>query len=208
MLLSLSPHPVTSPVIQNIRSLNNHQNQHKHGPSGKSQCPTIERRISVLARESDSSQGGSSVASTIQGRNSTPSSSLNNSRVADSTHWVTSTPSTTQRRSKLLQPPRQVQAVITHQHPAESQRQTQRVVLYPAPHLALLALPLLSAVLNTCLLPSLMQKPVRSLQIHCARKLPKGISNRGGGNCNRRRCLHLALWSPAVAASIDLVTPT
>jgi len=39
------------------------------------------------------------VASTIQGQNSTPSSSLNNSRVADITQRVTSTQFATQRRS-------------------------------------------------------------------------------------------------------------
>jgi len=48
------------------------------------------RRVSVPAGKSDSSQGGSSVASSIQGQNSTPSSSLNNSRVADITQRVAS----------------------------------------------------------------------------------------------------------------------
>jgi len=87
---SHSPHPVTSPVVRNLRS---GQNQQKHGPSGYSQLPPAKRRVSVPAGERDSAQGGSSVASTIQGQNSTPSSSLNNSRFADIT------PSPTQRRS-------------------------------------------------------------------------------------------------------------
>jgi len=52
-----------------------------------------ERCVSVPAGEWDSSQGGSSVASTIQCQNSTPSSSHNNSRIADITQ------STTQQRS-------------------------------------------------------------------------------------------------------------
>ena len=78
----------------------------------------------------------------------------------------------------------------------------------PAPHSALLSLPLLLAVLKTCLPSSLMQKPARSLQIHSERELPKRIRDRGSGNCNRRRCLHLDQWSPAAAASIDLVTQT
>ena len=95
-----------------------------------------------------------------------------------------------------------------HQHPAEPHRQTQCVALYPAPHPASLALALLSAVLKTYLPPSLIQKPARSLQIQCERELQKGIRDRGSGNCNRRRCLHLDQWSPAVAAFIDLVTPT
>jgi len=51
------------------------------------------RRVSVPAGKRDSSHRVSSVASTIHGQNSTPSSSLNNSCVADFT------PSATQRRS-------------------------------------------------------------------------------------------------------------
>jgi hypothetical protein len=98
---SQSPRPVTSPVVQNVRSLANPQNEQKHGPSGNSQLPPAKRRVSVPTGERDSSQGGSSVASTIHGQNSTPSSSLNNSRVADNTQRVTSTPSATQRQSIL-----------------------------------------------------------------------------------------------------------
>jgi hypothetical protein len=96
---SQSPHPDTTPVVRNVRSLANRQNQQKRGPSGNSQLPPAKRRVSVPAGERDSSQGGSFVPSTIQGQNSTPSSSLNNSRVADITQRVASTPSTTQRRS-------------------------------------------------------------------------------------------------------------
>jgi len=108
----------------------------------------------------------------------------------------------------LLRPPCRVQTVVTHQLPAEWYRQTQRVALHPAPHRALLALPLLSAGLKTCLPPSRIQKPARSLHILCQRNLPKRIRDGGSGNCNDRRCLHLDHWSPAVAASIDLVTQT
>ena len=96
---SQSTHPDTTPVVRNVRSLANRQNQQKRGPSGNSQLPPPKRRVSVPAGERDSSQGGSSVRSTIQGQNSTPSSSLNNSRVADITQRVTSTPSATQRLS-------------------------------------------------------------------------------------------------------------
>jgi len=96
---SHGPHPVTSPVIRNVRSVANRQNQQRHAPSRNSQLPLAMRPVSVLAGEKDSSQGGSSVASTIQGQNSTSSSSLNNSRVADITQRVTSTLSATQRRS-------------------------------------------------------------------------------------------------------------
>ena len=96
---SHSPHPATTPVVRNVRSLVNRQNPQKCGPSGNSQHLPAKRRVSVPAGERDSSQGGSSVPSTSQGQNSTPSSSLNNSRLADITQRVTSTPSATQRRS-------------------------------------------------------------------------------------------------------------
>jgi hypothetical protein len=69
------------------------------GPSGNSQLPPAKRCVSGPAGERDTSQGGSSVPSTIQGQNSTPLSSLNHSRVADITQCVASTPSTTLRRS-------------------------------------------------------------------------------------------------------------
>src|SRR5882757_5409018 len=96
---SQSPHPDTTTVVRTVRSLANRQNKQKRGPSGNSQLPPAKRSVSVPAGERDSSQGGSFVPSTIQGQNSTPSSSLNNSRVADITQRVASTPSTTQRRS-------------------------------------------------------------------------------------------------------------
>jgi hypothetical protein len=96
---SQSPHPDMTPVVRNVRSLANRQNQQKRGPSGNSQLPPAKSRVSVPAGERDTSQGRSFVPSTIQGQNSTPSSSLNNSRVAAITQLVASTPSTTQRRS-------------------------------------------------------------------------------------------------------------
>jgi hypothetical protein len=96
---SQSPHPDTTPVVRNVRSLGNRHNQQKRGPSGNSQLLPAKRRSSVPAGERDSSQGGSFVPSTIQVQNSTPSSWLNNSRVANITHRVASTSSTKQRRS-------------------------------------------------------------------------------------------------------------
>jgi len=96
---SQCPHSDMTPVVWNVRSLANRQNQQKCGPSGNSPHPAAERRVSVLAGERDSSQGGSSVASSIQGQNTTPSSSMKNSRVADITQCVSSTLSTTQRWS-------------------------------------------------------------------------------------------------------------
>jgi len=104
----------------------------------------------------------------------------------------------------ILQPPHRVQAVVAHQHLEEPQR----VALYPAPHPALLSLPLLLAVFKTCLPLFLIQKPARSLQIHSERELPNRIRGRGSGNFNRRQCLHLNQWSPVVAASIGLVIQT
>jgi len=109
---SQSSHPVTSPVVRNVRSLANRQNQQKRGPSGNSQLPPAKRCISVPAGERDSSQGGSSVVSTIQGQNSTPSSSLNNSRVADITL------SATQRRSIIT--PTATPGTSSHNTPAPS----------------------------------------------------------------------------------------
>jgi hypothetical protein len=96
---SQSTHPDTTPVIRNVQSLANHQNHQTRGPSGNSELPPSKRSVSVPAGERDSSPGGSSVLSTMQGQNSTPPSSLNNSRVADITQRVTSTPSATQRKS-------------------------------------------------------------------------------------------------------------
>jgi len=80
---SQSPHTDITPVIRNVGGLANLQNQQMREPLGNSQLPPAKRCVSVPAGERDSSQGGSSVPSTIQGQNSTPSSSLNNSRVAD-----------------------------------------------------------------------------------------------------------------------------
>jgi len=109
--------------------------------------------------------------------------------MADITKHVASTLSATLRQSKTVQPPCRVQAVVAHQQPEELYRLTERVALYPALHLALLALALLSAVLSTCLPPSLMQKPARSLPIDCERELQNGIRDRGSGNCIPRLCL-------------------
>jgi len=89
MMPSEGTHPITSPVEQNVRNLANRQNQQMRGLSGNSQLLPAKRPVSVPAGERDSSQGGSSVASTIQGENSTPLSLLNNSRVSDITPSAT-----------------------------------------------------------------------------------------------------------------------
>jgi len=89
------PHPGTTPVVQIV------QKQQKCRLSGNSQIPPAKRRVSTPAGERDSSQGESSVASTIPGQKSTPSSSLDNSGVPNITQRVTVTPSATQRRSMI-----------------------------------------------------------------------------------------------------------
>jgi hypothetical protein len=141
---SQSTHPDTTPVVRNVRSLANRQNQQKRGPSGNSQLPPPKRRVSVPAGERDSSQGGSSVRSTIQGQNSTPSSSLNNSRVADITQRVTSTPSATQRLSIIT--PTATPGTSSRNTPAPSGTiqtdSTRRVVSSPASGIASTPTPL------------------------------------------------------------------
>jgi len=87
-----------------------------HGPAGNSQLPPTKSHIFILAGKRDSSQGGSSVASTIQGQNSTPSSSLNNSCVADITQRVASTPVATQPRSIIT--PTATLGTSSHSTPA------------------------------------------------------------------------------------------
>jgi len=82
---SLIPHPITSLVVRDVWSLANRQNQQKRGPSGNFQLPPAERHVSVPAGKRDSSQAGSSIASTMQGQNSTRPSSVNNSPIADIT---------------------------------------------------------------------------------------------------------------------------
>jgi len=92
-ITSQSPHPDTTPVVRIVLK------QQQCRPLGNSQPPPTKRRVSAPAGERDTSQGGSSVASTIHGQNSNLSSSLNNSGLADITQCVTSTPPTTQWRS-------------------------------------------------------------------------------------------------------------
>jgi hypothetical protein len=91
--------PDTILDVQDIRSLPNRQNHPYRGSVRNSQLRPTKRRISVPAAERDTSQRGSSVHSTIQGQNSTPSSSLYNSRITDITQPGPSTLSATLRRT-------------------------------------------------------------------------------------------------------------
>jgi hypothetical protein len=139
-----SPHPDTTPVVQNVRTLANRQNQQKSGPSGNSQLPPAKRRVSVPAGERDSSQGGSSVPSTIQGQNSTALSSLNNSHVADITKRVASTLSATLQRS--INSPTATPVTSSRSTPAPGRTlqadSTRRIVSSPASGIASTPTPL------------------------------------------------------------------
>jgi hypothetical protein len=94
-----SPHHDKTLFVRNIRSLANCQNHQTHRPSGSSQLPPAKSPSSVPVGERDSTEGESSLPCTICDQNSTLSSSLNNSRVADLNQCVTATLSVTQRRS-------------------------------------------------------------------------------------------------------------
>jgi hypothetical protein len=85
------PHPDMTPVIQNVLRLVHCLIQQLREASGNSQPLPGKWCVSILAGERDSTQGGSSVVSTIEGTNSSPSSSLNNSRMADISQRVNST---------------------------------------------------------------------------------------------------------------------
>jgi hypothetical protein len=127
---SQSPHLDTTPVVRNDRSLANSQNQRNPAPTVNSQLPHAERRISVPAGKRDSTQGGSSVASTIQVHNCIPSSSLKKAHVADITQCVTSTPSGTQRRS--INTPTATPVRCSRRTPSPGGTSTHRVVSSPA----------------------------------------------------------------------------
>jgi len=118
----------------------NHQNQQNLRPSRNSQLPPGRRPISVPVGERDSSQGDSSVHSTIQGQNSTPSSSLNNSHVADINQRVTSTPSATQRRQIIT--PTLMPGTSSRSTPAPGGNSTRRVVSSPASGIVITPTPL------------------------------------------------------------------
>jgi len=201
---SQSPHLDMTPVVWTVRSLANRPNQQKRGHLGNSQLPPAKRRVTVPAGERDSIQGGSSVASTIQGQNSIPSSSLNNSRIADINQHVTSTPCATQRRA--INTTTTTPVTSSRSTPAPGGTSTRCVVSRPAFGIGITPTPL-SGLEN---LPTPIPNPeARAIITNPLRTwATERIRDKGSGNCNRRRCLHLDQWSPAVAASIDLVTPT
>jgi len=142
---SQHPHRDTTPVVQNVRCLANRQNQQKGGPLGNSPLPPAKRPVSVPPGERDSSQGGSSIASTIQSQNITPSSSLNDSRIADITQCMTTSLSATQRRS-MNTPTTTMPGSSSHGTPApggtSQTDQTRCVVSSPASGIASTPTPL------------------------------------------------------------------
>jgi hypothetical protein len=129
-----------TPVVQNVRSVANRQHQPKGGCWGNSQLLPAKRRVSLPAGERDSTQGWNSVASTIQGQNSIPSSLLNNSRVADITQRVTSTLSATQPWSINTS----IATLVTsgHSTPVPGVTSTRHVVSSPAFGIAITPTPL------------------------------------------------------------------
>jgi len=119
-------HPDKTSVIRNVQGLANRQNQQNCGPSGNSQPLPAKRCVSIPVGERDASQGGSSVPSTIQGQNSTPSSSLNNSRIAEINQRVTSTSSATQQQS--INTPTTTPGTSSRSIPAPGGSSTRRIV--------------------------------------------------------------------------------
>jgi len=115
-MASQSHCPDTAPVVWNVRSRANSLNPQKHAASGNSPIPPAKRHISVPAGERDSSAGGSSVGSTIQGPNSAPSTLLNNSSIAEITQCLTATLSATQQRS--INTPTATAGTCSHNTPA------------------------------------------------------------------------------------------
>jgi hypothetical protein len=63
---------------------------------GNSQPPPAKQCVFIIAGDSNSSEGGSSVMSTLKCQNSTRSTSLNNCRILDITQYLTPSLSPTQ----------------------------------------------------------------------------------------------------------------
>jgi hypothetical protein len=137
---SKSPHPDTTPVVRNVRSLANRQNQQNCGALGYSQLAPGMRRVSIPVGKRDSSQGGSSIPSTIQGQNSTPSSWRKNSCIAEINQRVASTLSATQRRS--INTPTTTLGTSSHSTPAPGGTLPYCIVCSPASGIVITPTPL------------------------------------------------------------------
>jgi hypothetical protein len=201
---SHGPHPDMTPILRSVRSLSDPLNQQKCGHLRNWQLACGKRCVSVPAGERVSFQGGSSVASQIQGQISTTSSWLNNSCVADITQCVCSNLSATQRQ--LWNTPTAMLGNSRCSTPSPGGMSTRCVWSNPPPGIVITNTP--PRGLETCRPRSLIQKSMWSLQNHSERELPRRMNDRVSVNCNQRYCLHMDQWSPAVAACIDLVTQT
>jgi len=127
---SQSRHPDRTADLRNVGTTANSQNHQILGHSGDSQHRPAKGCIWVPACESNSSDEGSSIASTIQGQNSTPSSSLKKSHVADITNCMAFTPAATQQRS--ISTPTAIPSTSYHSPPVAggcSQADSTRCVL-------------------------------------------------------------------------------
>jgi len=141
---SHSTHPDTTRILRKVRSRANRHNQQKRGPMGNSQLPLTKLSVSILAGECHSSRGGSSIASTLQRRNSAPSSSLNNPCVADITQLVASTVSATEGRS--MKTPTAAPGITSHSPPSPGEtsqtNSTRHLVSSPSSSIACSPTPL------------------------------------------------------------------
>jgi len=126
---SQSSHPCTTPDVRDIGCVPNHLNHQQHGRSGNFPIRPIETRISVRDRQWSSSQGGSSVASTNRGQNSTLSSFLNNSHLPAINQHVTLTQST--RQGRRINTPTTKLGTRSHSTPAPGGTSKHRIVSSP-----------------------------------------------------------------------------
>ena len=159
---SQSSHPDTTPVVPNVRILANCQNQQNRGLSGNSQLLPAMNCVSVPLGERDASHGGSSIPSTIQGQNFTPSSSLKNSCIADINQRVTSTPARKQGGS--IDTPTSTPGTSSRRTPPPGGTLTCCVLSSPASGIVIT--PTLIRGLQNLPTPCLIQKPALSIQIH------------------------------------------
>jgi hypothetical protein len=176
-------HPDMTPVIRNVRNHANRQNQVKHAPLGNSQLLRAKSLVFIPAGKRDSSQRGSSIASAIQGQNSTPSSMLYNSHIVDLAQHVTSTPSTTLWLSinTLTTTPGTSGLGTATPWRTSQQQSTCHIVCSAAAGIGCTpTTPSSLEILPTT--PSLSQKPAWLIQFHCKRDLHNGISDRVSAN--------------------------
>jgi hypothetical protein len=195
-------------VVQNVQHFADHPKHEMCRPSGNSQLLPGNHNVSGPAGKRDSSEAESSICCTIRGRNSTRSSLLNNSHLADITQHVTFTQSASQLSS--IDSPTAMLGTSSHSTAspggASQTALSSCVVSRPASCIGCTCTPLSSH--EACLPLSRIPKPRWSLQIHCKSELDRGITGRATVNGKHRQFLHLDQWSQTVAALIDFFTQT